>query len=104
MASIQENRKNGKLISFKFRACLGRDQEGKQHFKTRVWKPDKNYSESRMRKLAEKEASLWEREVNLQFQVAYISIHTDSKTPRTAKYPVFLRKTAPFPHADIPCL
>ena len=68
MASIQENRKNGKLISFKFRACLGRDQEGKQHFKTRVWKPDKNYSESRMRKLAEKEAALWEREVNLQFQ------------------------------------
>ena len=62
MASIKENRKNGKIISFKFRAFLGRDGDGKQCFKSIVWKPDKNYSEERLRKLAEKEAAIWERE------------------------------------------
>ena len=61
MASIKENRKNGKIISFKFRAFLGRDGDGKQYFKTTVWKPDKNYSEGRLRKMAEKEAAVWER-------------------------------------------
>jgi len=61
MASIKENRKNGKIISFKFRVFLGRDGDGKQQFKTKVWKADKNYSEERLRKLAEKEAAIWER-------------------------------------------
>ena len=30
MATIQENRKNGKLVSYKFTACVGRDANGKQ--------------------------------------------------------------------------
>ena len=30
MASIYANRKNGKIVSFKFKACLGRDLHGKQ--------------------------------------------------------------------------
>lgn len=28
MATIQENRKNGKLVSYKFTACVGRDANG----------------------------------------------------------------------------
>lgn len=61
MASIKENRKNGKIISFKFRVFLGRDGDGKQYFKTTVWKPERNYSEERLIKMAEKEAAIWER-------------------------------------------
>ena len=68
MANITEKQKNGKIVSFKFRVFLGRDGDGKQQFKTKVWKPDKNYSEERKRKLAEKEAAVWEREVLREFQ------------------------------------
>ncbi len=32
MASIKANSKDGKIVSFKFRACLGRDESGKQIF------------------------------------------------------------------------
>ncbi len=38
MASITENKKNGKIVSFKFRVFIGRDDEGKQQFKTKIWK------------------------------------------------------------------
>lgn len=61
MASIQENRKNGKIVSFKFRVFLGRDGHGKQQFKSKVWKPERNYSDERLWKQAEKEAAVWER-------------------------------------------
>ena len=30
MANIRENKRNGKIISFRFTACLERDAEGKQ--------------------------------------------------------------------------
>ena len=63
MASIKENRKNGKIISFKFRVFIGRDENGRQQFKTKVWKPDKQYSETRLIKMAEAEAAIWEREI-----------------------------------------
>ena len=41
MASIKENRKKGKIISFKFRVFIGRDENGRQQFRTKTWKPDK---------------------------------------------------------------
>ena len=63
MASIKENRKNGKIVSFKFRVFIGRDEDGRQQFKTKVWKPDKPCTETRLIKLAEAEAAIWEREI-----------------------------------------
>ncbi len=63
MASIKENRKNGKIVSFKFRVFIGRDEDGRQQFKTKVWKPDKSCTEARLIKLAEAEAAIWEREI-----------------------------------------
>ncbi len=33
MACIQEKTKGKKIVSFKFKACLGRDANGKQIFK-----------------------------------------------------------------------
>ena len=60
MASIYPNRKNGKIVSFKFKAYLGRDENGKQIFKCSMWTPDKAMSESKLTALAEKEATIWE--------------------------------------------
>ena len=33
MASITQNKKDGKVISYKFKACIGRDEFGKQIFR-----------------------------------------------------------------------
>lgn len=63
MASIKENRKNGKIVSFRFRVFVGRDESGRQLYKTKIWKPDQEYTEKRLKKLAEAEAALWEREI-----------------------------------------
>ena len=42
MASVYPNRKNGTIVSFKFKACLGRNADGKQIFKCCTWIPEKN--------------------------------------------------------------
>lgn len=63
MAAIYQNKKDGKIVSFKFKAFLGRDEQGKQLFKCTTWKPDKPMSESKMIALAEKEATVWERQL-----------------------------------------
>ncbi|MBQ9118300.1 MAG: hypothetical protein IJY11_03755 [Clostridia bacterium] len=47
MATIYPNRKENKIISFKFKACLGRDVNGKQIFKCTTWIPDKGMTEKR---------------------------------------------------------
>lgn len=63
MASITENKKNGKIVSFKFRVFIGRDDEGKQQFKTKIWKPDQEYPTKTLKKLAQMEAALWEHSI-----------------------------------------
>ena len=37
MATIYPNRKNGKIISVKLKAYLGRDEQGKQIFRCKNW-------------------------------------------------------------------
>ncbi len=58
MASIYPNRKDGKIISFKFKAFLGRDKNGKQIFKCTTWTPPKVMSESKLMVQAEKQSIL----------------------------------------------
>ena len=60
MASVYPNRKKGKIVSFKFKTYLGKDENGKQVFKCITWTPEKTMSESRLIALAEKEATVWE--------------------------------------------
>ena len=63
MATIYPKRKDGKIVSFKFKTFLGRDEDGKQQFKCKTWIPDKQMTESKLLALAEKEAIIWERQV-----------------------------------------
>lgn len=60
MATIKENRVNGKLISFKFTSCLGRDAQGKQIRRYTTWKVPEGMTPSKAKKLAEREAKAWE--------------------------------------------
>lgn len=63
MASVYPNRKDGKIVSFKFKVFLGRDENGKQKTRCITWTPPKLASEGKILLLAEKEAVLWERHV-----------------------------------------
>ena len=67
MASIQEKVKDGKVVSYKFRACLGRNKNGKQIFKSITWNPPEELSSSKAKKVAQLEADIWERETKQAF-------------------------------------
>ena len=68
MASIKENRKKGKVISFRFTVCLGRDAEGKQIRKYKTWTPPESLTPAKARKAAEKEAEKWEIKIKAEYQ------------------------------------
>jgi len=46
MATIQEKIKEGKIVSYKFKACLRRDEGGKQVFKCMTWYPPENLTKA----------------------------------------------------------
>ena len=68
MASIRENRKNGKVVSYRFTACLERDAKGKQIRKYLTWTPPDGLSPAKAKKVAEKEADRWEGETREEYQ------------------------------------
>ena len=63
MAYIQEKVKEKKIVSFKFKACVGRDDNGKQIFKCTTWYPSADLTPAKARKEAQKAAANWEDEV-----------------------------------------
>ena len=63
MAYIQEKVKGKKIVSFKFKACVGRDDNGKQIFKCTTWYPSADLTPAKARKEAQKVAAIWEDEV-----------------------------------------
>ena len=68
MASITQNRKNGKVISYKFKACVGRDEFGKQIFRCTTWKAPEGLIPSRAEKAAQKAAAEWEQKARAEYE------------------------------------
>ncbi len=60
MANIRENKKGGKVVSYRFIVCLGRDAEGKQIRSYTTWRPPVGMMPAKARKEAERQAALWE--------------------------------------------
>ena len=56
MANIRENTKNGKVISYRFIACMERDVRGKQIRKYTTWKPPEGMTAAKAKKAAERAA------------------------------------------------
>ena len=52
MANIRENKKNGKVISFRFTVCLERDVRGKQIRKYTTWTAPADLTPAKARKAA----------------------------------------------------
>ena len=69
MASIYPNRKDGKIVSFKFKWYGGRDENGRQIVRCTTWTPDKPMSERKLLLQAEKEATIWERQLETETRV-----------------------------------
>jgi len=63
MANIRENKKNGKVISFRFTVCLERDVRGKQIRKYTTWTAPADLTPAKARKTAERAADAREEEV-----------------------------------------
>ena len=68
MAAITPNKKNGKVISYRFRACVGRDESGKQIFRSMTWNIPEGLAPSRAEKAAQKAAVLWERDAKAEYE------------------------------------
>ena len=66
MATIKENRKDGKIVSYYFTACMGRDEQGKQIRQYTTWTLPKGVGQKTARKEAEKQAALWEESLKQQ--------------------------------------
>ena len=50
MATIYPNKKDGKIISVKLKAYLGRDEHGKQIFRCKNWIPEKDITDKNIEK------------------------------------------------------
>ncbi len=68
MANIRENTKNGKVVSYRFTACMERDVRGKQVRKYTTWTPSEGLTPAKARKAAERTAGAWEQEVRAEYQ------------------------------------
>ena len=62
MATIIEQKKEKKVVSYKFVVCLGREN-GKKIYRSTTWKPPQGLSYAKARKMAEIEAYQWEQEL-----------------------------------------
>ena len=68
MASIIPKEKDGKIISYKFKACVGRDDCGKQVFRCTTWKVPAGLVPSKAVKAAEKAAAAWEQDARAEYE------------------------------------
>ena len=82
MAYIQEKFKGKKIVSFKFKACVGRDADGKQVFKCTTWYPPDDLTPAKAWKEAQKVAVLWEDEA----RKAYLK-EQQEETPVAGGFP-----------------
>ena len=68
MATIRENKKNGKTVSYRFTVCLERDIRGKQIRQYTTWTPEEGLTPAKAKKAAERAADAWEQEVRAEYQ------------------------------------
>ena len=67
MAHIRANTKNGKIVSYRFTVCLGRDCNGKQIRKYTTWPIPPDTSTAKAKKSAERAADIWEQELMSEY-------------------------------------
>ena len=89
MAAITPNLKNGKIISYRFRACVGRNESGKQVFRSKTWTVPEQLTPSKAQRAAQKAADTWEEEVRTEYK-------KDVNDPQLAKLRELAKATTDF--------
>ena len=67
MATINPKTKDGKIISYKLKAYMGRDESGKQIFRCTTWQVPEDLSPSKAERAAQRAAEAWEREAKAEY-------------------------------------
>lgn len=78
MATVVANKKNEKVISYKFRVYLGRTEQGEQITKYMTWRAPDGLTPSKAQRAAEKAAAQWEKEIRDEYE-------KDRKDPQRIK-------------------
>ena len=68
MANIRENKRNGKVVSYRFTACLEWDAQGKQVRRYTTWEILDGLTSAKAKKAAERAADAWEQSVRAEYQ------------------------------------
>ena len=68
MAALRENKKNGKVVSYRVTTCLERDAQGKQIRRYTTWTPPEGLTPEKAKKAAERAADAWEQETRKEYQ------------------------------------
>ena len=68
MAGIRENKRNGKVVSYRFTACLDRDVNGSQVRKYMTWPVPDGLTPSKAKKAAQRAADEWEQQERKEYQ------------------------------------
>lgn len=68
MANIRANKRNGKVTSYRFTACLGWNANDKQIRKYKTWEIPGGLTPAKAKKAAERAADVWEREIREEYQ------------------------------------
>ena len=68
MANIRPNKRNGKVVSYRFTVCLERDAQGKQVRRYLTWAIPEGLSPAKAKKAAERAADDWEQGVRAEYQ------------------------------------
>ncbi len=65
--------KNGKIVAYKFKSCVGRTDDGKQILRYATWHVPDGLIPSRARKAAERAAAQWEKEARTEWTIYHIA-------------------------------
>lgn len=68
MANVTPNLKDGKVVSYKFKCYLGREQSGKQIVRCITWQVPKELTPSKAEKMAERVATEWEKATKDEYE------------------------------------
>ena len=68
MATVTPNMKDGKIFSYRFRACVGRDKNNKQVFRTTTWTVPEELVPSKVDRTAHRAAAQWEENARAEYK------------------------------------
>ena len=97
MASVRENKVNGKTSSFQFVVFLGRDAEGKHIRRYRTWIPPEGMTYAKAKKAAKREADAWERQLKMEFEreqhSIFVEVNHSTTESRRDDFVTFVNET-----------